>query len=271
MKQLAILVFLFSAVQGWSAGQVQWIHSFDQAVIQAKKSGKPIFIDAFADWCDWCHKLDQEVYADAKFVKYIERFVPVKIDVEDGGEGTQFAEKYAITGLPTLLVTDANGILTNRIGGFMEVDQLIEDLEGIQKLVERERKNSKDADASFQLAKEYLARDMNTEAESRFQRILSSPDATTGQRETSQFSLALTQYYQRNFDLALGTLESYEKTYQYGESGEDALLLLSEIHMELDANDKARYYLEQFLKKYPNSGNKSRALQVLSTLDEKSN
>ncbi len=271
MKRLAIIVFLFFAVEVWSAGQVPWLHSFDQAILQAKKSGKPIFVDAFADWCGWCHKLDQEVYSNARFVRYMDRYVPLKVDVEDGGTGTQFAEKYAITGLPTLLVTDPNGTVTNRIGGFMEADELIEDLDSIQKLVEREQKNPKDTEASFQLAKEYLSRDMNSEAESRFKRILASPDATPFQKETAQFSLALTQYYQRNFELALGTLESYEKTYENGESGEDALLLLSEIHMELDANDKARYYLEQFLKKYPNSGNRSRAEQVLSTLEEKSN
>jgi len=270
MKRLAILVFLLFAVEGWSAGQVRWFQSFEQAQLQAKKSGKPIFVDAFADWCGWCHKLDQEVYSDKKFVQYMERYVPVKIDVEDGGQGTRFAEKYAITGLPTLLVTDPNGTVTNRIGGFMNADELIEDLDGIQKLVERERKNPKDTAASFQLAREYLSRDMNIEAEFRFKQILASPDATTDQKETSQFSLALTQYYQRNCDLALGTLESYEKTYENGESGEDALLLLSEIHMELDANEKARFYLEQFLRKYPHSGNRSRAQQVLSTL-EKSN
>ncbi len=271
MKRLAILMFLLFTVEGWSAGQVKWFHSFDQAIVQAKKSGKPIFVDAFADWCGWCHKLDQEVYSSPKFVNYMERYIPLKIDVEDGATGTQFAEKYAITGLPTLLVTDPNGILINRIGGFMDADELIQDLESIQRLVDRERKNPKDTAASFDLAREYLSRDMNFEAETRFKRVMASPDATASQKETSQFSLALTQYYRRDFELALGTLESYEKTYENGESGEDALLLLSEIHMELDANDKARYYLEQFLKKYPHSGNRSRAEQVLSSLEEKSN
>ena len=270
MKRLAFLLLLFAlpVFAGTSTpAKVPWFRSIDQAFAESRKTGKPVFVDAFADWCGWCHQLDKDVYSDPRFVKYIDRYVPLKVDVEDNGEGTHFAGKYGITNLPTLLVLNPAGELTNRIGGFMNTAPLVQDLDDIQKLVERVQKNPGDITAAYELADEYMTREMNSQAEKLFSRVLASTSASVSQKESSQFSIALAQYYLQNYDGALASLEKYEATYKNGQSDEDALLLLSEIHLERNATDKARYYLEEFLKKYPNSGNVNRAHQVLSTLE----
>ena len=50
---------------------------YDKAVEEARKIGHPIFVDVYADWCQWCHKLDQEVYANPKFIQFMQKdFVP---------------------------------------------------------------------------------------------------------------------------------------------------------------------------------------------------
>jgi len=265
-----ILPALFLVVLAYTSicdAGVVWRHSFEKALVEARAASKPIFVDAYADWCGWCHKLDKEVYSDPRFAQFMQGFVPVKMDVEDGKEGSQFGADYHIDGLPTLLVTDSNGNVTNRIGGYMKAEDLIQDISAIQALILQEQKNPNDLNASFRLANEYLSRDMNAQAEARFRRVLQSPNASAAQKEASQFSIALAQFYQRKLDSAEASLNTYRTNFKDGESEEDALLLLSEIYIETDSNEKARDYLKEFLQKYPHSGNVHRAKEILSLVE----
>src|ERR1043166_9277250 len=112
MKRAAFFLLLLFAIPAWTAptitpAKIVWKSSIDDALQDARKNGKPVFVDAFADWCEWCHKLDREVYNDPKFLKYIEAFVPVRIDIEDHAAGSRYAEQNNITDLPTLLVLDS--------------------------------------------------------------------------------------------------------------------------------------------------------------------
>jgi thioredoxin-related protein len=251
----------------WGANKVSWRTDFDKALLEAQQTSKPIFVDVYADWCEWCHKLDKEVYTDPAFIKYMSGYIPVKLNAEDNKGGTRVAGKYNVDGFPTLLVTDSYGVLTNRIGGFVDTKELIHELSSVQNLLDAEKKNPVDPTVNLKLGKEYLSREMYTEAETRFQKVLKTPDATMTQKEAAQFSLGLTRYYRRNLKGSLSSLETYYRTYTTWESREDALLLLSQVHIEMDSNEKAMEILKEFLAKYPNSGNTIRAQQVLSLIE----
>jgi len=264
-----LLIFLLFTVTSQASGpeKIKWFQKLDQAQAESVKATKPIFIDCFADWCFWCHKLEEEVYSNPKFIRFMENLVPLRINVEDNGEGTRLAQEYQLTGLPTLLIIDSNGKLLNRIGGYLEAEDLIADVALVQDLLEKEKKNPADWALRYQLGREYLAREMSSEAEARFKRILQSDDASASLKESAQFSLALTQYYQRKLDDSLATLQKYRTTYPQAESDEDALLLLSEIYLQKDSNEMARQTIQEFLTKYPKSGNVHRAQEVLATID----
>ena len=235
---------------------------------EAQQNSKSIFVDVYADWCEWCHKLDKDVYSDPTFIKHMANYVAVKINAEDSKKGTRFAEKYNVDGFPTLLVTDAKGNVTNRITGFLSAEDLVKDLSNVQHLLVLEQKNPGDPVVSLKLGKEYLNREMYREAEIRFKNVLESPAATTAQKESAQFSIGLAQYYDRKLKNSLVSLETYHKTYATGESREDALLLLSQVYIELESNEKARAIIKEFLVQYPRSGNIARAQQVLALIEK---
>lgn len=268
------LVILFVAIGSsiafsvFGADKVKWIKNIDEALKKAHKSSRPIFVDVYADWCEWCHKLDKEVYANPTFAKYMKSFIMLKVDSEDQGEGTKFAEKYQVMNLPTLLVLDSKGKLTNRITGFKNADRLMLEIYKVENLRDRERKNPADLNAAFELAEEYLRREMYPDAVSRFVKIIAAPNATQSRKEKAQFSIALALYYEGKLQPALSALNTYYNTYKEGTSNEDALLLLSQVHIELNSNDKAIQYLREFKEKYPKSGNAVRAQQVLSALEK---
>jgi thiol:disulfide interchange protein DsbD len=51
---------------------IRWEHRYDDAVKKARAARKPIMIDFWADWCAWCHRLDQTTYVDPVVVKLSE-------------------------------------------------------------------------------------------------------------------------------------------------------------------------------------------------------
>jgi thioredoxin-related protein len=245
-----------------------WVTDFNKALAEAKQNSKPIFVDVYAEWCTWCHKLDKEVYSDPKFVEYMKNYVLARIDSEDGAEGTDVAQKYDVDSLPTMIILSSQGKMLDRITGFMTTPKLIEELEYVRKLLDAESKNVANVDASFMLAGAYIDRQMYREAEARYKKVLESPVATPVQKEKAQFSIGLAEYYEGNLHDALNLLNQYYSTYRNGASGEDALLLLSQIHIEMNSNRKALEYLREFMKRYPKSGNSVRAKQVLTALEQ---
>ncbi|HEY7160887.1 MAG TPA: thioredoxin family protein, partial [Acidobacteriota bacterium] len=261
---IAVLLLSFCSISSAST----WVTDFNKALTEAKQDSKPIFVDVYAEWCTWCHKLDKEVYSDPKFTEYMKNYVLARIDSEDGAQGTNVAQKYDVDSLPTMIVLSPQGKILDRITGFMTTPKLIEELEYVRKLLDAEAKNSTNVDASFVLAGAYIERQMYHEAEERYKRILESQLSSSVQKEKAQFSVGLAEYYQGNLKDALAVLNQYYSSYPNGASGEDALLLLSQIHIEMNSNRKALEYLREFVKRYPKSGNSVRAKQVLTALEQ---
>ncbi len=86
--------------------EIAWAKSYSDALAAARKSGKPIMIDVYTDWCGWCKKLDEDTYSAESVVKEAEKFVPVKINAEKEGDEMAVAQAYGITGFPTILFLD---------------------------------------------------------------------------------------------------------------------------------------------------------------------
>ena len=269
MKSAALsLALLFLASTGHAAEAIRWLSRFDQAIAEAEKTSRPIFVDVYADWCQWCHKLDQEVYVNPKFVTYMKGFVALKLNSEDQGEGARLSDKYGVDGLPAMLILDRHGTLLNRLSGFMDAEEIILNVSRVQNLLAVERKDPGSDSANFLIAREYMEREMYGEALARFRRTLASATSTAAQKEKAQFSVALAEYYQGELRPALQVLESYYTKYPDGASNEEALLLLSQIYIELKSNQKAVKCLREFIKKHPGSGSVSRVREVLAALEK---
>jgi|GEM_PF-6704977 len=270
MSRRLLPIILASLILATSvfAEKTEWLDHYDQALSNAKETSRPIFIDCFADWCLWCHRLEDEVYTDPAFEKFIQGFVPLRIDVEDQAEGAKLAARYGVDSLPALLIVDSDGKLLDRIGGFQPAKELINGISSMQDLVQKEKLNPYDWETRQMLAEEYLFRDMNSEAEALLLRVVATPEISDHQKESAYFSLALAQYYQGEKKEALATLNKYLETFTDGKSVEDVLLLQSQIYIELDENEKARTVLQRFVARFPDSTNLQRAKSVLALLDK---
>ena len=102
-----------------------WHNRAGDAFAEARKSGKPVLVDLYAEWCGWCRTMERQVFTQQKFQTYAERFVLLRVDVEDGASGSELQQRFRADSLPTLLLLDPKQSLLGKIEGFMETDRLI--------------------------------------------------------------------------------------------------------------------------------------------------
>lgn len=97
-----------------------WTDNFAEAKAQAAAEGKDILLDfTGSDWCGWCIKLDNEVFKQELFKQSAPKdFILVALDYprdktlvseETARQNEQLKNEFAITGFPTLYLTDASG------------------------------------------------------------------------------------------------------------------------------------------------------------------
>lgn len=102
--------------------------SWDEAVQNAGKSGKQIFLYAQTKSCHFCRQLEKEVFTDPKVIDfYNTNFVSFKIDIEDEGVGQALSKQYAISGFPTFLYFNKEGNKSHQSAGFKPSDDFIQD------------------------------------------------------------------------------------------------------------------------------------------------
>ena len=124
-----VLMTVFASQIGLLQAQsVAFEQSNWQAVLKkAKTTGKPIFVDTYASWCEPCKWMDQHVFAESSVGDFLnQNYISYKLNVERG-EGLDFAQRYRVTSYPTLLYFDNEGQLVHRIVGAPDAPNLIQE------------------------------------------------------------------------------------------------------------------------------------------------
>ena len=82
-----------------SSGGIQWL-TYEQASKQVHDPSRKYFLFFYTDWCTYCHKLEQNTFADKAVADYInQNFIPVKINSE---RNPKLAARFRISGVPNL-------------------------------------------------------------------------------------------------------------------------------------------------------------------------
>ena len=94
---------------GPRTSDIPWRTDLAAAVAEARETGKPLFVYAWATWCRVCVSMSNTTFRDPAVTEALEGFVPVKVQCEDPGAPfvTQFFDELGagrIRGLPMLAV-----------------------------------------------------------------------------------------------------------------------------------------------------------------------
>lgn len=259
MKRIALLAVLVClAVPQAFAGP--WLKSLSAAQKRAKQQNEMIFVDLFADWCGWCHQLEQQVFPSETFQKATRNYVLLRLNTEDGGDGTRLAQMYSVTSLPTSLVLTHDGFVAGVIKGFYPADRMSAAILEIEKRYADFKKRSSnegsiatDYQKRLALAREFRDHFAFVPAAARFKKLAGESKVPVSIRDQAYFELALTQFFDKKFDDAMKTITQFGKVQSAGENYERARVLAGEIYVQQGNYLGAVNELKNFKAKFPKS------------------
>lgn len=253
---------------------VSWVRQIAPAFELAEKSGKLVIVDLFADWCSWCHTMDEQVFSTARFRELSSRFVLLRVDVEDGGEGSALRDRFNAPNLPTILVLDSHQARVGAIEGYLTADALVERIErevetwrGLVSAFEAGSFRS-DRELFQKLVGEFHERGDGRRAALLYRELLAA-DPPESARRWTRYMLADALRLAGDFAAADRELGDARKE---ATAGSDRELLeridLLRFYLEQDrgACAAAKSVLESYLRDYPESADTTKVRNLLRLL-----
>lgn len=91
--------------------------SWSDALAEAKKQNKYIFLDTYAEWCSPCKWMEKNIFTKDSVGKfYNEKFISYRMDMEKG-EGIELYKKFGLTGYPSFLFFKPDGEIIHHTQG----------------------------------------------------------------------------------------------------------------------------------------------------------
>jgi thioredoxin-related protein len=278
-RRLILLLLCCAALATATTGaqaSVSWITSVDEATARAESSNRLILVDLYADWCQWCKRLESDVFSSAEFQRYADKFVLLRVDTEDSGEGSDLQEHFSAYSLPTILILDHRLVEFGRVEGYAPTAQFI----GV---VEREIAEFRALEAGFEkfadtddpgalaiLAEEFHQRGDGARASRLYKRLLETETLDNDQANWTRLQLADALRLDEQYDKALQEVsEARDRGRSTGSKELIERLDLIQAQISLDRGDcpAARSELRRFLLTHPGSQLSVWAQQILNELE----
>lgn len=255
---LVAVVVLVTAPQLF-AGRT-WYKAVAPAQKEAKSKNQLILVDMYAEWCGWCKRFEREVFPSQVFQDATNDIVLLRLDTEDGKEGTEFARRYAVTSLPTFVLLSPDLTLAGLLRGYAPPNDFAQSLKDTRKSftdftkrVSNEASIAKDPIQRLSLAKELTQRQQYDKAEVRLKKLTIEKGIPVVIRDEAYYNLAINYVVQNKLDDAQKSIRELTGLSKLGESVERARMLSGQIYLQQGNLLGAANEFRSFKKQFPNS------------------
>jgi thioredoxin-like negative regulator of GroEL len=269
---------LAGAAPAGDGGEPRWHRTAGEAIAEADATGRLILVDLTAQWCGWCRRLDRETFADPGFRAWAaERFVLLRVDVEDGGEGARLRERFQVRGLPTTVIADRRLARVGLVHGFQGAPAMIRHLEAE---LERHRLLVADYERTLAagdpaalaaFAARFHERGDGLRAAAVYERLLAAGAEPPGGRARLELALADARRLALDFDGAERALAAARASARAGGGAPQLAegLALLEVLLARDRGDceRATAAVESLLARHPKSRASVDAIAALKSLE----
>ena len=256
---------------------IPWGRGFEKALHHARETGKPMLIDFWAEWCGWCHRLDQTTYRDPAAVRLSEKFVSIKVDTEGSREDVEVAIRYNVSSLPTIAFLSPSGRPLMRIVGYQgpgqfpkTMRQALEVAEKVMKWEGQIVQDPRHAHALAELGSHLFHQEFYDESRELLERALEyDARRESGERKRSRLLLGVIYSSERSYDQARDVLRAGLKLRPRGTYEPRLLYVLARTELHAGRPCKAMGPLLEIEAEYPESEMLHRAQQMLSYVERK--
>ena len=102
-------------------GQIRFINDAQTGLQLAEQQRLPCLLFFTAEWCTFCHQMEETAFVDATIGKLAKHFVCVFVDAD---REPQLCQHYGIRGYPTLQFLATDGRRLHRLVGRQTTQQL---------------------------------------------------------------------------------------------------------------------------------------------------
>lgn len=123
---LALAMALIVGISDWRTAHaveiIPWRADLEAARAESATAHHPVFAYFTATWCPPCQQMKKTTWADNTLKAAMDKFVPVKIDVDAHPD---LAQKYGVNAMPTYVILSEQGeVLRHRTGLMMPQEML---------------------------------------------------------------------------------------------------------------------------------------------------
>jgi thioredoxin-like negative regulator of GroEL len=253
---------------------IKWERNFDEALKKARKAGKPVVVDFWADWCGWCHRLDKTTYADPWVARKAQSFVAVKVNTEGSRKELEVAMRYQVTSLPTIVFLSPEGRQLFRLNGYQGPGQFPRTLETALRVAQSVMswedalsRNPDDPQALLALGSHLFEQEYFDDARDLLQKTVARDvDAALDERRRARMLLAIIEHVTRNFAEAERLVKEALSLQPGPEDQPKLLFVLGRTYVSSGRRAEGVATFEVIVREYPQSPVAAKARESLVNL-----
>lgn len=100
-----------------------WLPYAPESFARAKREGKVVLIDCAAEWCHWCHVMDETTYRDASIGAWLQQnAITIRVDID---ERPDIADRYGDWGWPATILLSPDAEELGKFRGYLPPEKLL--------------------------------------------------------------------------------------------------------------------------------------------------